>query len=86
MGLYLSKQDIHSWLSRYKTTAAKKAAITRDIKAFKQQAADYEKAYKERQKGKVYGWYLGERVFAHTVERPKRDIQTLLRYQKEYLS
>lgn len=77
--------DLQNYVNSYKTTAAKKSALTRELKGLRERLADFEKAYKERQPGKIYGYFLGERIYYHDVMNAERNIKIVEKFKKDNL-
>jgi len=66
------------YLDQYKTTASKKAALTRELKMTKEYLADLEIAYSQR-KDKDYGCLFGSLIYKHTIDREKRVIESIIK-------
>jgi hypothetical protein len=77
-------KDLESYISHYKTTTSKKAALTKEIKALKERYKDVEDAYKEgKRRGQLHGWLFGKKIFLVDVKSAERDILIVERFKKE---
>ena len=70
----ITKKQFESFVEGYKTNSAKKNFCTRCIKSHKSYIEDIEDAYKKKPKDKIYGFYLGERIFAGTITTAKMEL------------
>lgn len=66
-------------LKEYKTTAGKKAFLTREKKAIKQYIAGLEKYYKPD----GTGYYLGERITIFKINGEKAYLKTIFKIYSE---
>ena len=73
--------DLDDLVSKCKTKASKKALLTREIKALKEQSKEVEKAFEKRPKGSVYGWYLGDKIYHKNVTDSKVDVRIVEKYK-----
>lgn len=62
--------------SKYKTESAKKAYMTREIKALRAHLAELKKAYNSPVK-----YYLGDKVTSWTITRAETDLTAALKFK-----
>ena len=74
-----SKKSLLIHINSFKTKAAQKAALTREIKQLKEILKDEEKAYKKRS----YDWLLGEKIYSHNLRNTKYNIEICEKIKKE---
>lgn len=78
--MLIQNQDLTNFVAGYKTTAAKKAALTRDLKSLRERCADVQEAYGNR-RDKHYGWLLGDRIFLRDVKNAQRNIEIVEKFK-----
>ena len=77
----LTIKDLDEMTEKYKTKSTKKAFITKLLKQEKEYFTDIYDAYKKRG-DKLYGWYLGRKIFAGHVRRAEADIKLIEKYKE----
>lgn len=78
--MLFQRRDLEDFVSQYKTVPAKKAALTRELKALEGRCIDMEKAY-DRRGEKPYGWLLGDRIFLRDIKIAQRNIKTVEQFK-----
>lgn len=73
--------DLDEQVNKYKTTSAKKAFLTRELKALTEHYNEVKDAYQKRKKDALYGWYLGERIFEGSVRQAETNIKIVTKYK-----
>lgn len=78
-------KDLKKLVADYKTVPAKKAALTREIKALKEYHQEIKEAFENRG-GKSFGWYLGGKIFGCDVDEAETEIKTAKLFKKKYFT
>lgn len=76
-------KDLSEMVLKYKTISAQKAFLTREIKALNEYYEEVKKAYANRQDGKHYGWFLGERIYKREVNFAKTNVAIVERFKRD---
>ena len=80
--MLVQNQDLTNFVAGYKTTAAKKAALTRDLKSLRERCVDVQEAYDNR-RYKPYGWLLGDRIFLVDVKNAQRNMEIVEQFKSK---
>lgn len=76
----LRNSELEELANSYKTVAAAKGALTREVRACEEHLKDVKDAY-ERRGENIHGWLLGSKIFKHDVRTAENNLRTAEKFR-----